>query len=163
MATPISIGVPALRVGQTIPSWRPLFEAAVSTLLQGEGGYKAAISFLPAYVNRGKMECTLILRTLGMDSLEEAFTYLIEHLDPEVDEYAVAESFRSMTWPPGELVTDFLARYLEEGKAVQLQPKQICRFMITESPEETQKDERWQYMFCFGLSPPERGYKLRWI
>ena len=68
-----------------------------------------------------------------MDSLEEAFTYLIEHLDAEVDEYAAAESFRYMTWPPGELVTDFLARYLEEGKAVQLQPKQNefrCKFGI---------------------------------
>ena len=73
-----------------------------------------------------------------MDSLEEAFTYLIEHLDPEVDEYAAAESFRSMTWPSGELVTDFLARYLEEGKAAQLQSKQICRFMITQLPQETQ-------------------------
>ena len=144
MATPISIGVPALREGQTIRAWRPLFEAAVSTLVQGEGGYKAAIRLLPAYVNRGKMECTLVLRTLGMDSLEEAFTYLIEHLDPEVDEYAAAESFRFMTWPSGELVTDFLARYLEEGKAAQLQPKQICRFMIIQLPQETQfKLKEW--------------------
>ena len=77
-----------------------------------------------------------------MDSLEKAFTNLIKHLDPEVDEYTAAESFRSMTWPPSELVTDFLARYfrgrLEEGKAAQLQPKQICRFMITQLPQETQ-------------------------
>ena len=57
MATPISIGLPALREGQTIRSWQTLFEAAVSTLLQGEGGYEAAIRLLPASVNRGKIEC----------------------------------------------------------------------------------------------------------
>ena len=49
-----------------------------------------------------------------------------------------------MTWPSGELVTDFLARYLEEGKAAQLQPKQICRFMIIQLPQETQfKLKEW--------------------
>ena len=42
-----------------------------------------------------------------MDSLEEAFTYLIEHLDPEVDEYAAVESFRSMTWRQVNLLRIF--------------------------------------------------------
>ena len=42
------------------------------------------------------------------------------------------------------MVTDFLARYLEEGKAAQLQSKQICRFMITQLPQETQfKLKEW--------------------
>ena len=136
MATPISIGVPVLREGQTIRSWRPLFEATVSTLLQCEGGYKAAIRLLPAYVNRRKMECTLVLRTLGMDSLEEAFTYLIRHLDPEVDEYAAAESFRSITWPP--IGYGLSLQVLRGRKSRELQPKQISRFMITQLPQETQ-------------------------
>ena len=136
MATPISIGVPPLRENQTIKSWRPLFQAAVSTLLQGEGGQKTAIRLLPAFVNRGTLECTIALKALEKDTLDGAFEYLIEHLDPETDEHAAAERFREMTWPPGEAITNFAARYMEEGKAAQLRPKQICRFLATQLPQE---------------------------
>ena len=45
---------------------------------------------------------------------------------------------------PGEFVTDFLARYLEEEKAAELQPKHICRFMIAQLPQETKfKLKEW--------------------
>ena len=115
MALPINIGIPPLQQGQSISAWRPFFEAAVSTLVLGEGGQKAAIRLLPAYVNRGKMECKVVLGTLGLDSLDAAFTYLVERLDPKTDEFAATEKFRLMTWPPGECVTDFFARYLEEA------------------------------------------------
>ena len=128
MATPISIGVPPPRENQTINSWRPLFQAAVSTLLQGEGGQKAAIRLLPAFVNRGTLECTIALKALEKDTLDDAFEYLIGHLDPEIDEHAAAERFREMTWPPGEAITNFTARYLEEGKAAQLGPSRYAVF-----------------------------------
>ena len=41
-----------------------------------------------------------------------------------------------MTWPPGEYVTDFFARYLEEAIRAQLTAKQGCRFMLTQLPQE---------------------------
>ena len=40
-----------------------------------------------------------------------------------------------MKWPPGEYVTDFSARYIEAIRA-QLTPKQGCRFMLTQLPQE---------------------------
>ena len=132
MASPI--GIPPLQEGQTISTWRPLFEAAVSTLIQNEGGQKAAIRLLPAYVNRGKMECKVVIGTLNLDTLDAAFTYLTERLDPEVDEFAATERFRLMTWSPGEQVTDFFTRYLEEAARAKLTPKQVCRFVVTQLP-----------------------------
>ena len=63
-------------------SARTIDQPAVSTLVLGEGGKKAAIRLLLAYVNRGKMECKVVLGTLGLDSLDAAFTYLIERLTP---------------------------------------------------------------------------------
>ena len=144
MATPISVGVPPLRERQTIKAWRPLFEAAVSTLTQSEDGQRAAIRLLPAYVSRGELERKVVLKALEKQSLEEAFVYLIEHLDPEVDEFAATERFREMTWPPGEMIMDFLARYLEEGTMARLDPKQVCRFLITQLPQEAQpKLKEW--------------------
>ena len=59
----------------------PLFQAAVSTLIQGEGGQQTAVRLLPAYVNRGTLECTIALKALEKFTLAEAFAYLIEHLD----------------------------------------------------------------------------------
>ena len=140
MATPISIGISPLREGQTITSWRPHFEAAVSTMIQGEGGAKAAIRLLPAYINRGKMECKVVIGALETESLQAAFEYLIERLDPKADEFAATERFRLMTWPPGETAMDFFARYLEEAKTTQITPKQACRFMVTQLPQEMQPE-----------------------
>ena len=97
----------------------------VVTSKKSSEGLKAAIRLLPAYVNRGKMECKVVLGTLGLDSLDAVFIYLIERLDPETDEFAAAERFRLMTWPPGECATDFFARYLEEAIRAQLTPKSV--------------------------------------
>ena len=64
MATPISVGVPPLRERQRIKAWRPLFEAAVSTLTQSEDGQRVAIRLLPAYVSRGELEPKVVLKAL---------------------------------------------------------------------------------------------------
>ena len=38
-----------------------------------------------------------------------------DRLDPKVDVFEAASSFRQLTWPVNEPVYDFLARYLELG------------------------------------------------
>ena len=95
------------------------------------------------------MECKVVLCTLGVETLGAAFEYLIERLDPEADEFAAAERFRLMAWPPGETAMDFFARYLRgqrgyEAKTAQVTPKQACRFLVTQLPQEVQpKLKEW--------------------
>ena len=144
MATPIAVAIPPLREGQTIQSWQPFFTAVVSTLIGLEGGEKAAIRLLPAYVKRGKLEEKVVLKVLELDTIAAAFEYLKERLDPEKDIFAAAERFRTMTWPPGELATDFLVRYLDEAIQAELTPKQACVFFVTQMPQEIQaKLKEW--------------------
>ena len=144
MATPIAVSVPPLRDGQTIASWQPFFTAAVSTLIGTDGGEKAAIRILPAYVKRGKLEEKVVLKVLELDTITAAFDYLKERLDPEKDTFAAAERFRTLTWPPGELATDFWVRYLDEALQAELTPKQACVFFVTQMPREVQaKLKEW--------------------
>ena len=133
MATPLTIAVPPLREGQTIAEWQHLFVAAVSSM---EG--KAAVKLLPAYVKRGKLE-EEYSGTIGKDTLEDAFKYLKEKLDPEEDEFEAAAKFRRMTWTPGEPAPDFFARYLEEACKAGITPKTACTFMVSQAPVETQQ------------------------
>ena len=144
MVTPIAVSVPPLRDGQTIASWQPFFTAAVSTLIGTDGGEKAAIRILPAYVKRGKLKEKVVLRVLELDTITAAFDYLKERLDPEKDTFAAAERFRTLTWLPGELATDFLVRYLDEALQAELTPKQACVFFVTQMPHEVQaKLKEW--------------------
>ena len=109
MATPLTIAIPPLQERQTIAAWEPLFIAAVSAIDQ-----KAAIKLLPAYVKRGRLEEKVVLGAMGKETLADAFTYLKERLDPEVDMFDAAANFRRMAWSPGEAIQDFFTRYLEE-------------------------------------------------
>ena len=144
MATPIAVAIPPLGESQTIKSWQPFFLAAVSTLIGTEGGEKAAIRLLPAYVKRGKLEERTVLKVLELDTITAAFDYLKERLDPERDVFAAAERFRAMTWPPGEFATDFLVRYIDEALQAELTPKQACVFFVTQMPHEIQgKLKEW--------------------
>ena len=121
-----------------------LFTAAVSTLIGTDGGEKAAIGLLPAYVKRGKLEEKTVLRVLERDTIAAAFEYLKERLDPEKDTFAAAERFRTMTWPPGEMARDFFFRYLDEALQAELTPKQACVFFVTQMPREVQaKLKEW--------------------
>ena len=139
MATPLTVAIPTLREGQTIAAWQPLFVAAVSSLDQ-----KAAVKLLPAYVKRGRLEENVVLGAVAKDSLEEAFSYLKERLDPEEDEFEAAAKFRQMTWGPGEPVQDFFARYLEEGVRAGLTARATCVFMVSQVPGEVQpKLKEW--------------------
>lgn len=139
MATPLTVAIPTLREGQTIAAWQPLFVASVSSLDQ-----KAAVKLLPAYVKRGRLEEKVVLGAVAKDSLEEAFAYLKERLDPEEDEFEAAAKFRQMTWGPGEPVQDFFARYLEEGVRAGLAARATCVFMVSQVPGEVQpKLKEW--------------------
>ena len=96
MATPLTFSIPMLKEDQTIESWQPFFIAAVSALLSTEGGEKAAIRLLPAYVKRGKLEEKVVLKVLELDTITAAFEYLKERLDPEKDIFVSAERFLEM-------------------------------------------------------------------
>ena len=133
MATPLTIAIPPLREGQTIAAWQPLFVAAVSSIED-----KAAVKLLPAYVKRGRLEEKVGLRSTEKDTLEEAFAYLKERLDPEEDEFLAGANFRRMTWTPGEPVQDFFARYLEEATKAKLRPRAACALMVSQAPAEVQ-------------------------
>ena len=63
---------------------------------------KAAVKLLPAYVKQGRLEEKVVLTAIGKDTLEDAFKYLKENLDPDEDEFEAAAKFRRMTWTPGE-------------------------------------------------------------
>ena len=78
---------------------------------------------MSAYINRGTLECTIALKELEKDTLADAFAYLIDHL-----EHTATERFLQMTWPPGETILNFIARYMAGGKAPQLRPKQMSFF-----------------------------------
>ena len=139
MATPITIAIPTLKEHQRIAEWQPLFTAAVSAIEQ-----KAAVKLLPAYVKRGRLEEKVVLGAVDKETIEEAFSYLKERLDPEPDEFEAAANFRRMTWSPGEAVQDFFTRYLEEAIRAGLTPKAACVFMVSQTPGEVQhKLKEW--------------------
>ena len=133
MATPLTIAIPTLREGQTIAAWQPLFVAPVSSL---EG--RVAVKLLPAYVKRGRLEEKVALRVTEKETLEEAFTYLKERLDPEEDEFLAGANFCMMTWSPAEAAEDFFARYLEEAVKAKLHPKSVCVLFVSQAPMEVQ-------------------------
>ena len=70
------------------------------------------------------MEYKVVLGTLGLNSLNTAFANLFEQLNPETDEFAAAEKFRLMTWPPGEYGTYFFARLTQLSQEVLLELKE---------------------------------------
>ena len=52
--------VPPLQPGDRISDWKPLFKAAVTTLLAQNDGERLAIGLLPGHVNRRKAEKELV-------------------------------------------------------------------------------------------------------
>ena len=105
----MNLPVPALRMGQRIEDWEPLFSAAVGTLkARGAEGEKMAISLLPAYVNRRPAECELVKQVVKSETtLSGAFTVLIKTLDPPLDKYECMQSLCRLDWIPGVQVDDF--------------------------------------------------------
>ena len=137
MTTPITVAIPPLKENQTIAAWQPLFVAAVSAIDQ-----KAVVKRLPAYVKRGRLEERVVLGAVEKETIEEAFDYLKERLDPDI--FEAAAEFRRMTWGPGELVQDFFTRYLEEAIKARLAAKSACVFMISQAPIDVQhKLKEW--------------------
>ena len=131
MATPLTVAIPPLKDGQYIATWQPLFMAAVASMDQ-----KEAVKLLPAYVKRGRLVEKVVLGAVLKDTLEEAFAYLKERLDPEEDIFDSAARFRTMTWVPGEPVQDFFVRYLEEAVKVGIKAKTACILMVSQVPTE---------------------------
>ena len=134
MATPLSVSIPPLREGQRISEWEPKFRASVISIEE-----RAAVRLLPAYVTRGKLEESVVLVAIQKDTLDEAFKILKERLNPTLDVFEAANTFRQLIWSVGELVHDFTARYLEEGLKAGLNAKQVCTFMTTQLPVEVRQ------------------------
>ena len=65
-----------------------------------------------------------MLGAVGKNTLEEAFTYLKERLDPEQDAFQTAAIFRYVAWSSVEPVQDFRAY-----------SHKIClRLMVSQTP-----------------------------
>ena len=134
MATPLTVSIPPLREGQRISEWESKFRASVISIEE-----RAAVRLLPAYVTRGKLEKSVVLVAIQKDTLDEAFKILKERLDPTLDVFEAANTFRQLIWLVGELVHDFTARYLEERLKAGLNAKQVCAFMTTQLPVEVRQ------------------------
>ena len=78
------------------------------------GSQGSHVKLLPAYVKRGRLEEKVVLGAVSKDTLDEAFTYLKERLDPEEDVFDSAARFRSMAWVPGEPVKTSLSGTLKK-------------------------------------------------
>ena len=101
------------------------------------------MKLLPAYVKRGRLEEKVVLVAISKETLEEAFTYLKERLDPEEDIFDSAARFRAMTWIP-EPFQDFFARYLEEAFKAGVTAKTACILMVSQVPPEARiKLKEW--------------------
>ena len=76
MTTSVSVEVPKLLPGQSIEEWRPLYEAATSTL-----DVKHALSMLPYYIDRSSGDQETAKIAAQETTLEEAFTVLETFID----------------------------------------------------------------------------------
>ena len=76
MTISVSVEVPKLGPGQSIEEWRPLYEAAISTL-----DVKHALSILPCYIDRSSGDQETAKIAAQETTLEEAFTVLETFID----------------------------------------------------------------------------------
>ena len=82
--------IPPLQVGERIEEWKPVFTAAVTSLLSRPDGQKLAIGLLPGHVNRRPAERELVKEAVQKATLEEAFEVL-SILDDPVDACAALQ------------------------------------------------------------------------
>ena len=76
--------IPPLQPGDRICDWKPLFKAAVTSLLTQENGEKLAIDLLPGYINRRTAEKELVRHILDL-SICTGWSYLFIYLLHEHD------------------------------------------------------------------------------
>ena len=76
MTISVSVEVPKLGPGQSIEEWRPLYEAAISTL-----DVKHALSILPCYIDRSSGDQEIAKIAAQETTLEKAFTVLEMFID----------------------------------------------------------------------------------
>ena len=81
----------------------------------------------------------VVLSAIKEETLDRAFAILNERLDPVVDVFEAAGTFRQLVWPVNEPVHDFFARYLEQGIRAGLNSKQSCILMTTQLPVEVRQ------------------------
>ena len=75
MATPFTATIPPIGAAQRVEDYKPLFKAAVSTLVTTEEGRKAAIRLLPAYVARREVERVIALEAAKEGTIDEALRF----------------------------------------------------------------------------------------
>lgn len=142
----MNLPVPALRAGDRIDEWKPLFVAGVSTLLaQGKSGQALAVGMLPAYLNRRPAERELVRQVVkDCDSVDEAFRILISTLDPPLDKYQCMQEMCRLDWVPGVQVDDFFFQLKKLGVHASADLSFVCSLFVSQLPKEVQpKAKSW--------------------
>ena len=98
--------VPPLQPGDRISDWKPLFKAAVTSLLTQDNGEKLAIGLLPGYVNRRTAEKELVQDAVQLDTLDGAFALLLTLDDPS-EQYEAMKKLCRRNWLHSMHVDDF--------------------------------------------------------
>ena len=71
--------------------------SSISSRAEGRGQAATCIR------EEGEARRKVVLGVVEKETIEEAFSYLKERLDPELDVFEAATKFRQMTWSPARL------------------------------------------------------------
>ena len=136
----MNLPIPALKPGERIEDWKPLFKAGIGTLLaRGPEGEVLAIALLPAYVNRRTAERELVREVLRECSkLDAAFDVLVSTLDPPVDKYQYMQEMCRLDWVPGVQIDDFFFELKRLGVKAGADLGFVCSLFVSQLPKEIQ-------------------------
>ena len=121
--------IPPLQPGDRICDWKPLFKAAVTSLLTQENGEKLAIGLLPGYVNRRTAEKELVQEAVKLDAVDDAFD-LLETLDDPIDPYEALQKLCRRNWLHGMHVDDFYYDLKRLAKDASADNNLICNILL---------------------------------
>ena len=142
----MNLPIPALKPGERIEDWKPLFMAGVSSLLnRGSDGELLAVGLLPAYLNRRTAERELVREVVrDCKTLKAAFEALESTLDPPLDKYQCMQEMCRMEWVPGVQLDDFFFELKRLGLRASADMSFICSLFVTHLPKEVQsKAKAW--------------------
>ena len=130
--------IPPLQPGDRIGDWRPVFKAAVTSLLAQENGEKLAIGLLPGYVNRRIAEKELVQDAVKLDSLDEAFDLLVT-LDDPIDQYEAMQKLCRRNCLHGVHVDDFFYDLKRLAKDASADNNLVCNIVLGQLPKVVQQ------------------------
>ena len=142
----MNLPVPALKMGERIEDWQPLFQAAVATLCaRGPEGEQLAVGMLPAYLNRRPAERELVKEIVkAKTTLADAFATLTKTLDPPLDKYECMQKLCRQDWVPGVEVDDFYYQLCKVGVQAQADFKFVLQLFVSQMPKDVQaKAKAW--------------------